>query len=131
MLRALIYLTLTVLCLPSCRPVSDYAARIFNSEDHPEVIKFIEEKIGESTVDFNVDETYAIGLASKKNPMGTVKYIIVQVSTQQVIAQGSFKPGSIKWVSDYEVELFDAPEIIHDEDDTTNYRRIINVSTRP
>ncbi|WKK73460.2 hypothetical protein QYS49_15890 [Marivirga salinae] len=59
---------------------------------------------------------------------GTLKYVIINIAEEKVIKKGSLPQGNIKWISDYEVEIFSPPGIPKDQTETADdYKTIYNV----
>ncbi len=59
---------------------------------------------------------------------GTLKYVIINIAEEKVVKKGGLPQGNIKWISDYEVEIFSPPGIPKDQTETADdYKTIYNV----
>jgi hypothetical protein len=64
------------------------------------------------------------------NPLtsfGTVRYLIVNRESMQVIKRGAIRDGYIKWIGTHTLETFDTPEVLSGDEPTDNFKSIINV----
>jgi hypothetical protein len=93
------------------------------------VEEVISDKIVNAIIEYNQSKTFALGVESSAENKQTIKYIIIREEDCEIIYEGMFRPGYIKWLNDTEIELFDSPEIINDNDDLTKYRKIIFVGS--
>jgi hypothetical protein len=55
------------------------------------------------------------------------RFIIVETSTATLIEDKHYIPGYVKWKSDYEVEYLSMPGIIKENEDLSDYIKIIPV----
>ena len=61
-------------------------------------------------------------------PTRMVKAIVI-TSTNKIIAEESFVPGYIKWVSESSLEIFSMPGMIKKDEDLSRYTRTINLNS--
>lgn len=57
-----------------------------------------------------------------------LKFLVIQINTNQVVMEKSFMPGYVKWIDDTTLELLDMPGIIRGDEDLTDYKKIIDVA---
>jgi hypothetical protein len=60
-----------------------------------------------------------------RNP--SLKAAVLETSSKKILTSFSFTPGYSKWISEYEVEIFNAPGIIKKEENVSKFIRIIKV----
>jgi hypothetical protein len=61
---------------------------------------------------------------------GILKYVIINIGEEKVEKEGVLPQGSIKWISDYEIEIYSPPGISKNQTETADdYKFIYNVKT--
>ncbi len=67
---------------------------------------------------------------SNVSDAGTLNYVIINIAEEKVLKKGVLPQGNIKWISDYELEIFSPPGIPKDHAETADdYTTIYNVKT--
>lgn len=90
------------------------------------------EKLGdELTSTVNKTDEYIL-FVQKINPssLQPVRFIVMEVKTQQVVLQKDFKPGYVKWSGEYQVEWLDQPGIIQSDEPLSKYVQFATVRTQ-
>ena len=88
------------------------------------------EKITNPQVDYNTAQDFILCQEKASSTQaGILKYIIIRVSDKKILQEGYFRPGYIKWVHDYEIEIFNAPGVIRDHETLEKYKKTIFVRT--
>lgn len=94
------------------------------------VDKIVTEKLGESTEKQpNSSNTYLLYF-QKPNPQiptRAIKAIVIQVSTNKIVAEETFVPGYIKWISDTSLELLNIPGMVRTDEDLSHHKKVINL----
>ena len=89
------------------------------------------QKIGnDATIERNNNQSFALCWNNKVNPsnsMPVLQFIIVRMSDHKVVEEGAVTMGSIKWISDYDVEISHAPDQVVLDRGTNTTTRTINV----
>lgn len=68
---------------------------------------------------------------SNVSDAGVLNYVIIDISEESVQKKGVLAQGKIKWISDYEVEIFSPPGIPQNQAETADdYKTIYNVKTK-
>lgn len=67
---------------------------------------------------------------SQINNYGTVKYIVLEVVSNEVIIRGNIKDGYLNWVSEYEIEIIDVPGIAEEGKSIEDYKSVVNVKVQ-
>lgn len=91
-----------------------------------------QEKLGEEvTSTVNQTEEYIL-FVQKINPtsLQPVRFIVLEIKTQQVVLQKEFKPGYVKWSGDYQIEWLDQPGMIKPEETLSSYVQFAIVRTQ-
>ncbi len=55
------------------------------------------------------------------------KAIVIETTNRKVLAQFSFTPGYIKWISEDEVEIYDAPGMITKDEEISKFIRKVKI----
>lgn len=77
---------------------------------------------------FNESRSFVVVVEKNStNAAGTLTYVIFNCASGKQFTEGNFRPGSIKWISDNEVEVFDAPGIIRPDENIDGFKKIITV----
>jgi len=59
---------------------------------------------------------------------GTLNYVVINIAEEKVEKKGVLPKGHIKWISEYELEIFSPPGIPKDQTETADdYKTIYNV----
>jgi hypothetical protein len=87
------------------------------------------EQVGkDATIERNNNQSFALCWSNKVNPsnnMPVLQFVIVRMSDHKVVEQGAVTMGSIKWISDYDVEVSHAPDqVVLDRGNNTTIRTI-------
>jgi len=89
------------------------------------------QKVGkDATIERNNNQSFSLCWNNKVNPsnsMPVLQFIIVRMSDHKVVEEGAVTMGSIKWISDYEVEISHAPDQVVLDRGTNTTTRTINV----
>ncbi|NOS91133.1 MAG: hypothetical protein HOP30_04375 [Cyclobacteriaceae bacterium] len=58
-----------------------------------------------------------------------LKAVVIETSSGKVMAQFSFTPGYIKWISEDEVEIYNAPGMMKKDEDISKFIRQVKIKT--
>jgi hypothetical protein len=78
-------------------------------------------------IDYNQPKDIALCYEQETNKAGLKKFELIRVKDNQIIKQGNFRPGYIKWVNNYEIELLDLLGVLKDNQDLNQLKKIISV----
>lgn len=76
---------------------------------------------------FNQSKTHILYLQKNENPSRVTKGLVFDTQTKKVVQSIAFLPGYAKWIDDNTIELFDAPEVVRDNDNASNHVKLIRV----
>lgn len=77
---------------------------------------------------YNLKGDYVLCVEKANQPVsGRLRFLILKTDEKKLIAEGSFLPGYIKWITNDEVEVVDAPGIITGNEDLQKFKKIYNV----
>jgi len=76
---------------------------------------------------FNQSKTHILYLQKNENPSRVTKGLVFDTQTKKVVQSLTFLPGYAKWIDDNTIEVFDAPEVVRDNDDASNHVKQIRV----
>jgi hypothetical protein len=93
------------------------------------VMSAIREYFGKSEIDTenNSDNSFRLYKQKTTNTSGHVKYLIIDIKNNQIVKQGAYAPGYIKWISVDELELLSMPEVIKKEQTPADFKQILSV----
>lgn len=82
----------------------------------------------------NTQGDYVLGTYYKNESnvadAGTLNYVIIHISDNSLVKEGVLPQGKIKWISDYELEIYSPPGIPKDQAETAeDYKTTYNVKT--
>jgi len=61
---------------------------------------------------------------------GSLKFVVINIETEEIIKKQSIPNGKVRWISEYELEIFAPPGIAKNNSETKNsYTSIYNVKT--
>jgi len=63
------------------------------------------------------------------NVPGVIKFIVVHVSSRQVVEEQNYQPGYVKWVTETSLEVLSMPGMAKTTDDPATYIKVINLRT--
>lgn len=75
----------------------------------------------------NTSKTYMLYLQKNENPSRVTKGLVFEVQSRKIVQSLAFLPGYAKWVDDNTIEVFDAPEVMRDNDDTSSHIKRIRI----
>ncbi len=88
----------------------------------------IASKLGNNiTTEENTDKTH---LLLKQKPEGenvarVYKYIVVRKSDNQIVLEGTYQLGYVKWINDSQIEVLSLPSVT--EQDESKYKKVLSV----
>jgi hypothetical protein len=86
----------------------------------------------EYMVSHNENGTYMLCYTSHISPQNvyqSIKYLVCDKQSNTIIHKGNIKDGSIKWISNYELEITEIPGLAEDGKTSTDYIKVINVKS--
>lgn len=63
-----------------------------------------------------------------RNP--SIKAVVVETKSKKIVATFSYVPGYCKWISEAEIEVYNAPGIMRKEEDISKYITIVKVKAK-
>ncbi|MFN3840891.1 MAG: hypothetical protein ACK4RF_09300 [Cyclobacteriaceae bacterium] len=112
------YLAVISSCYPA-RPVAEGS-----------IEGFIHKHLPDAELSYNSSKDFVLCISSTPEPAsGRKQYLVARVTDRTIITRGSFMPGYIRWLTDNELELFDAPGTVTTNDSDNKFKKIINVRT--
>jgi len=63
-----------------------------------------------------------------RNPI--IKAVVVEIKSKKIVATFSYVPGYCKWISETEIEVYNAPGMIRKEEDISKYITIIKIKSK-
>jgi hypothetical protein len=63
-----------------------------------------------------------------RNPL--IKAVVVEAKSKKIVATFSYVPGYCKWISETEIEVYNAPGMIRKEEDISKYITTIKVKSK-
>lgn len=83
------------------------------------------------TSSLNQSQEYIL-FVQKADPssLQPIRFMVMEVKTQQVVLQKDFKPGYVKWSGEYQVEWLDQPGIIQSDEPLSKYVQFATVRTQ-
>ncbi len=79
---------------------------------------------------FNESRSFVVAVEKNAtNASGRLNYLIFNCTNGSQISEGSFRAGYIKWLNDNEVEIFDAPGMVHKDEHLDLYKKVISVKS--
>jgi hypothetical protein len=80
----------------------------------------------------NSAQTHAVAVAkAPAGASGLTDYLIFDVKQGKLLAEGSFRPGYIRWLNNDEIEIFDAPGMVRPDEDLARFKKIIQIKNLP
>jgi len=116
----LIIISLIVVWFPSCKSSS-------GKQHQSSVLSIISERLGSANLEYNETRDVVLAIEKQENAGGILRFLIIRASDQKILEEGSFRPGYIKWINRYELELLDLPGALPNDASENNYKRIIKV----
>ncbi len=78
---------------------------------------------------YNPSKTHVLAVENQPaGPAGMLHYLIFDTTNANLLAEGSFRPGYIKWLNDAEIEILDVPGMIRQDEDMNLFKKKISVS---
>ncbi len=78
----------------------------------------------------NERDEYLLCYTESKSPLNsyaTIKFLILKKEDNKIIHRANIKDGYIKWVSEFELEIFEVPGVIETDQNIEDYKSILNV----
>lgn len=92
--------------------------------------KLLETEVGlRSTQVLNESQTYLLAVEEKEATAPMTRYVVVERVSQKILQKGSFRPGYIKWLNNTSLELLNAPGIIPEGKNLSDYIKVIQLPT--
>ncbi|MBS1555936.1 MAG: hypothetical protein JSU09_13505 [Bacteroidetes bacterium] len=76
---------------------------------------------------FNQSKTFVLYLQKNENPSRITKGLVFDTQTKNIVQSLAFMPGYVKWIDDNTIEVFDAPEVMRENDDVSNHVKQIRI----
>ncbi|MFM8850657.1 MAG: hypothetical protein ACKOE5_09725 [Cytophagales bacterium] len=76
---------------------------------------------------FNESKTFILYLQKNENPSRVTKGLVFDAQTKKIVQSLAFMPGYAKWIDDSTIEVFDAPEVMRENDDVSNHVKQIRI----
>lgn len=76
---------------------------------------------------FNQSKTFVLYLQKNENPTLVTKGLVFDTQTKKIVQSLAFMPGYAKWIDDSTIEVFDAPEVMRENDDVSNHVKQIRI----
>lgn len=115
-LKVITILVITVII--SCR----------SSNPHGNSIEqFTSLRMRSAEIDYNQSKDIALCYEKETNTAGLKKFEVIRVKDNLIIEEGSFRPGYIKWINNYEIELLDLPGALKENQDLNQFKKIISI----
>lgn len=76
---------------------------------------------------FNQSKTFVLYLQKNENPTLVTKGLVFDTQTKKIVQSLAFMPGYAKWIDDNTIEVFDAPEVMRENDDVSNHVKQIRI----
>lgn len=77
----------------------------------------------------NESKTYLLAVEEKEATATMIRYVVLDIASQKILKKGSFRSGHIKWRSNTSLELLNAPGMIPEGKDLSDYIEIIQLPT--
>ncbi|GIV36215.1 MAG: hypothetical protein KatS3mg032_0594 [Cyclobacteriaceae bacterium] len=91
--------------------------------------KYASRKLSAYELLYNTSKSHVIAVEKTPNTAtGRLSFLIFDTTSGELLEEGSFRPGYIKWVSNEELEIFDAPGIVQGEENQARFIKRINLS---
>jgi hypothetical protein len=116
---------LIVICFLTCCTAQKNNTAINNNFE-----SIIKTKLGPAfTIDFNESKSYALGTQQRQGDhiRRNFKYIVVRLSDNKILQEGSYTMGSVKWIDNNSIEIVSEAST-HGRDIDSN-KKVINVTT--
>jgi hypothetical protein len=77
---------------------------------------------------FNQSKTFVLYLQKNENPSRVTKGLVFDTQTNMIVQSLAFMPGYAKWIDDSTIEVFDASEVMRENDDISNHVKQIRIN---
>lgn len=112
----------------TCMLVILYACRT-NVPAQQLIEKYASQKLSVFELLYNTSKSHVIAIEKTPNAAtGRLSFLIFETTRGELLKEGSFRPGYIKWISNEELEIFDAPGIIRGEENQARFIKRINLT---
>lgn len=110
----------------SHKAVKSTDSDVFNPTD---LNKTLETELGgKFTQTQNESKTYVLAIGEQENSSLFRQYVILEVSSLEIIQKGSFRPGYIQWKSNTSLELLNVPGTIPVGKNLSDYVQVIELT---
>lgn len=116
-----LFLIITLLLIGSCRS---------NTSAQQRIEEIARQQFADYELLFNESRSFVVVIEKNStNAFARLNYLIFKCADGSQISKGSFRPGYLKWLNDDEIEIFDAPGMIREDENLDLYKKIISVRT--
>lgn len=104
------------------------ACSSIRSPNTEQIKTLVVSKLGDQyTETLSPSGNYTLYVQSADSHTQPVKFIVLKISSSEVILENSFFPGYVKWISEEELEVLSVPGTLQKDEDLANYKKIIRI----